>query len=98
MKGTTFMNEETKGIIDDKHPDSNESGDKESPTESEQEKERKKKQSEIEENPDLEDPRLYSPLQEPDRPDPTERTHEEKDEPAEPCESSSHDEADNTTA
>ena len=98
MKGTTFMNEETKGIIDDKHPDSNESGDNESLTESEREKERKKKQSEIDENPDLEDPRLYSPLQEPDRPDPTERTDKKKGETVETRESSSHDEADNTTA
>ena len=31
----------------------------------------------IEANPDLEDPRLYSPLQEPDRPDPSLRTHGE---------------------
>ena len=34
----------------------------------------------IEGNPDLEDPRLYSPLQEPDRPDPSLRTHEESEE------------------
>ncbi len=33
----------------------------------------------VESDPDVEDPRLYSPIQEPDRPDPTERASEEKE-------------------
>ena len=46
----------------------------------EEEKEKKKIEQEgvTEKNPDVEDPRLYSPLQEPDRPAPSERTSEEK--------------------
>ena len=32
-------------------------------------------------DPDVEDPRLYSPIQEPDRPDPVERACEENKEP-----------------
>ena len=60
------------------------SGKKEKPIE--EEKLSEEEIAEIEENPDLEDPRLYSPLQEPDRPDPSLRTHEEHQE-------SEHDEA-----
>ncbi len=41
------------------------------------------KLAEIERNPDLEDPRLYSPLQEPDRPHPSERTSEPEQPPCE---------------
>ena len=37
------------------------------------------KLAEIEANPDIEDPRLYSPLQEPDRPDPSERKKEQEE-------------------
>lgn len=33
----------------------------------------------VEKNPDIEDPRLFSPLQEPDRPDSQERCSEEKE-------------------
>ena len=59
-------------------------GKKEKPAE--EEKLGKEEIAKIEENPDLEDPRLYSPLQEPDRPDPSLRTHEELEhgEPPEP--------------
>jgi len=48
-----------------------------------EEEKRKKIEEEgvAEKNPDIEDPRLYSPLQEPDRPAPSERTSEEKKEP-----------------
>ena len=51
-----------------------------------EEKLSEEKIAEIEKNPDLEDPRLYSPLQEPDRPNPSLRTHEESEheEPQEP--------------
>jgi len=45
-----------------------------------EEKLSKEEIAEIEENPDLEDPRLYSPLQEPDRPKPSLRTREESEE------------------
>ncbi|MFC1861196.1 hypothetical protein ACFLYL_02835 [Chloroflexota bacterium] len=38
----------------------------------------------IEQNPDLEDPRLYSPLQETDRPNPKLRAHPDEDESTPP--------------
>ena len=53
-------------------------------TELSSEEQKKKKPEElevIEKNPDIEDPRLFSPLQEPDRPAPTERSSEEKKNP-----------------
>ena len=66
--------EENLEVANDEHPDGEQEGDVERGPESELEKQKKKKQAEIEENPDLEDPRLYSPLQEPDRPAPEERS------------------------
>ena len=46
-----------------------------------EEKEKKQFEGEgfAEKNPDVEDPRLYSSLQEPDRPAPSERATEEKE-------------------
>lgn len=85
------MIEETKETNETKYPDSDNNNDAEVTPEDEHEK--SKKQSEIDENPDLEDPRLYSPLQEPDRPNPTERIHEEEGEP-EKTEQSSQKEGD----
>jgi hypothetical protein len=73
------MIEETLETNDNKRSDSSNMSGKETP-EDEHDIEKRKKQSEIDENPDLEDPRLYSPLQEPDRPSPSERVHEEEDE------------------
>ena len=61
--------EENPKVANDEHPGGEQDGD----VEDELEK-KKRKQAEIEENPDLEDPRLYSPLQEPDRPAPEERS------------------------
>ena len=91
--------EENPRVVNDEHPDVEQGGDAEGGSESELEKQKKKKQTEIEENPDLEDPRLYSPLQEPDRPAPKERTRDEEDEPiTEASESFSHDEEDNPTS
>lgn len=46
----------------------------------------KKKKAEWEENPDLQDPRLFSPLQEPDRPGPHERVLDESEEEQIPSE------------
>jgi hypothetical protein len=94
------MNEKDTEATSNPNHDGSQKKHNEGMTESEAEEERekkKKKQLEIDENPDLEDPRLYSPIQEPDRPDPSERTHE-KDESKETCESSSHDEVDNTSS
>ncbi|MBN1227104.1 MAG: hypothetical protein JXA79_08930 [Deltaproteobacteria bacterium] len=71
------MIEETQETNETKYPNS----DNNTEVAFEDEREKSKKQSEIDENPDLEDPRLYSPLQEPDRPNPTERIHEEESEP-----------------
>ena len=45
-----------------------------------------KKKLEWEENPDLEDPRLFSPLQAPDTPDPQERIHDESEQGQTPSE------------
>jgi hypothetical protein len=42
--------------------------------------------AEWEENPDLEDPRLFSPLQEPGRPEPHERIPDESEEAQTPSE------------
>jgi len=53
-------------------------------TELSSEEEKKKKPEEVgvaDKNPDMEDPRLFSPLQEPDRPAPEERSPEEKKNP-----------------
>jgi hypothetical protein len=47
-------------------------------SEEEKGKEKIKEEGVVKENPDVDDPRLYSPLQEPGRPDPIERTSEEK--------------------
>ena len=48
------------------------------PNKEEEEKKKKiEEEGSADNNPDLEDPRLYSPLQEPDRPDPSERTSED---------------------
>ena len=47
-------------------------------TDGKKEKGKIKEEAVIEENPDVDDPRLYSPLQEPDRPDPGERKSEEE--------------------
>jgi hypothetical protein len=66
--------EENPGVANDEHPDGEQERGVECGPESELERQKKKKQAEIEENPDLEDPRLYSPLQEPDRPAPQERS------------------------
>jgi len=71
--------EENLGVVNDEHPDVEQGSGAEDSPESELEKQEKKKQAEIEENPDLEDPRLYSPLQEPDRPAPKERNRDEED-------------------
>jgi len=71
--------EENLEVANNEHPDGEQKGDVECSPESEMEKQKKKKQAEIEENPDLEDPRLYSPLQEPDRPAPQERSQDEED-------------------
>jgi len=91
--------EENPGVVNDEHPDVEQGSGAEGGSESELEKQEKKKQAEIEENPDLEDPRLYSPLQEPDRPAPKERTRDEEDEPiTEASESFSHDEEHNPTS
>jgi hypothetical protein len=70
--------EENPEVVNDEHPDGEQEGNVECGPESELEKQKKKKQAEIEENPDLEDPRLYSPLQEPDRPAPEEREQDEE--------------------
>ena len=66
--------DEHQNFVNDEHPGGEQEGD----VGDELEK-KKKKQAEIEQNPDLEDPRLYSPLQEPDRPAPQERSQDEKD-------------------
>ena len=71
--------EENREIVNDKHPDGEQGSDVKDKPESELEKLKKKKQAEIEENPDLEDPRLYSSLQEPDRPAPEERSQSKED-------------------
>lgn len=46
-------------------------------TEEKNEKGKIEEEAVVEENPDVDDPRLYSPLQEPDRPDPGERKAED---------------------
>jgi len=99
LGGNMNRDEENPRCVDDERPDSEQKDDAEVVPESELEKQEKKKRAEIEENPDLEDPRLYSPLQEPDRPAPKERTRDEEDEPiTEASESFSHDEEHNPTS
>jgi hypothetical protein len=91
--------EENPKVVSNQHPDGEQEGDVEDGPESEIEKLKKKKQAEIEENPDLEDPRLYSPLQEPDRPAPEERIQNEEDKSTtESSESSSHGEEEKPTS
>lgn len=87
------------GVVNDEHTAVEQGSGAEGGSESELEKQEKKKQAEIEENPDLEDPRLYSPLQEPDRPAPKERTRDEEDAPTtEANESSCRDGDNNSTS
>jgi len=83
--------DEHQNSVSDEHPGGEQEGDVESEL-------AKKKKTQIEENPDLEDPRLYSPLQEPDRPAPQERSQDEDDKSTTDTNASSSSNNEETTA